>query len=111
MELLQLPIGQYMPPVSNTSGAEYISNADFNTIAGRIKREWRHLGIKLNVDYSIIQELHDQNPNNDRLAARMMLDTWQKTQGKAATRRALKKGLLELNLGRLASDLFPSEHI
>lgn len=90
---------------------EYISRNDLNTIAGRITRDWQHLGIKLQVDYSIITELHERNPDNGRLAALEMLATWQRMQGEAATRSVLKKALLSLNLGRLAEDVFPNEQI
>ena len=98
-------------PSLNSNGAEYISRTDLNTIATGVKGQWQRLGIKLKLDQSTVLELHDRHPNNSHRAALEMLKTWRKMLGDGATRRVLKKALLELNFGCLATAMFPHDLI
>jgi len=92
--------------------AEYISNEDFNIIASKVYREWQHLGIKLGLTtLDGLREIQSKYRNEPQKASRVMLHTWQKVKKKEATRRALKKALLEQSMGRLANQLFPDVQI
>lgn len=92
--------------------AEYISREDLNSIASRVNREWQHLGIRLGLTRRTgLLEISSRYPSDFRQAALEMLYTWQRVKGRNATRRALKKALLEQSLGRLATEIFPNEQI
>ena len=88
--------------------AEYISHEDLDKIASKVHREWQHLGIKLGLTMTDgLRDIHYKHRSDPVKATRAMLHTWQKVKKKEATRRALKKALIEQNMGRLANELFP----
>ena len=91
------------------SGAEKIAEGDLLKIAERVPRDWQHLGIKLGVEYSILETLRTTHPSDARSATMEMFGIWQRTKGKAATRKALKQALLNLKYGRVANEVFPND--
>ncbi len=92
--------------------AEYIPWEDLNKIASRVTREWQHLGIKLGLTMATgLQEINIRHRGNPQQAALEMLYTWQKVKKKDATKRALKKALLQQSFGRLATELFADVQI
>ena len=104
------PTYQTHPPTTtSTNQAEYISEGDLLKIADRLPRDWQHLGIKLGVEYSVLESLRTKNVFDTRLSTMEMFGIWQRTKGKAATRKSLKEALKSLGYGRVAREVFPND--
>ena len=99
----------YRATTTTNSGAPEIAEGDLLKIAERVPRDWQHLGIKLGVEYSILENLRTTHPSDTRSAAMEMFGIWQRTKGKHATKKALKTALLELKYGRVANEVFPND--
>ena len=91
-------------PLSASQSAEFISEEDLQKIADHLPHDWQHLGNKLGVQYSVLESFRTAHPTQK--AAMEMLKCWQKTKGKAATRKKLKEALEKLGYGRLAKEVF-----
>ncbi len=89
----------------------YIPEEDRVKIARRLPRDWMHLGVKLGVEYSVLEALRRKHAPNYVPAALEMITIWQGSKGGEATRRVLKKALVDIGFGRVAVECFPDEKI
>ena len=105
MKCLQLSL------LTENSLAEFIPEADLIKIAQRIPIDWTHLGIKLDVEYSILEGLRRRYSTDYVPAVLEMFHIWQRSKGREATRRVLKKALIDIGFARVAVECFPNERI
>lgn len=101
------PERRAVPGQHSVISGDYVEEAIFVRIAERLPQDWIRLGIKLGIDYTKLEQLRHKYPSNYLSASLEMFGLWQRSKGKSATRRALKKALVDMNFGRLAVECFP----
>ena len=63
--------------------------------------------MKLGVEYSTCSRLKAKYGDNYEGAVLEVIATWQRLKGVAATKKVLKRALIDVGFGRLASECFP----
>ena len=69
---------------------------------------WEHLGVKLGVPFSKIQEARSDT-TTFKAAVLAMFHMWQRQKGREATRKALKQALIDLKYKKVACQYFPND--
>lgn len=83
-----------------------IPNTTLVEIATLVVPIWEHLGVKLGVPFSKIQEAR-ASTNTFKDAVLMMFQMWQQMKGRDATAKALKEALIDLRYKKVAHNFFP----
>jgi hypothetical protein len=94
------------PAFDESVAGDYIPESTFVKIAERLPRDWVRLGVKLGVPYTTIERLRVRHTADYLPAVMEMFGIWQRSKGREATKRALKRALVDMNFGRLAVECF-----